>query len=142
MTIPDAAPGPAPRPYSAGMGDIEIRLMRSVMSVGDMDAAIAFWSSLGLEKQWRAKGETTAIGMGANCIQIMLLEADQPDGIAPQCIYITVEGVDAMHARCMEAQPEQTGPVGDRDYGMRDFSVIDQWWHMVIFGEPIQRSQS
>ena len=55
----------------------------------------------------------------------MLLKSDDPEEIPAQRIYLTVHGVDAMHAKCMEAQPERTGPIGDRDYGMRDFTLLD-----------------
>jgi predicted lactoylglutathione lyase len=105
------------------------------MTVNDLEAAVTFWESLGLEAQWRTEGTRIAVGMGAGSLQLMLLQSRTGEDVVPQSVYLTVSGVDVLHAKFSAEHPDRTGPIGDREYGMRDFSVIDPWQHMVVFGE-------
>ncbi len=116
---------------------IELGLMMSVMQVGAIEEAIQFWSRLGLEVRFRCpeEGETKAAGIGHNSLQLLLKPAADPDVIAPQSVYVVTNGVEELHARYSTVEPERTGRVSVREYGMRDFSVIDPWGHRVVLGE-------
>jgi len=46
--------------------------------------------------------------------------------------------IDACHAACTAAHADHPGPIGDRDYDLRDFSVIDLWAYMIVFQEVIE----
>ena len=117
--------------------DIEIRTMRSVMRVGDLEQAVTFWKSIGLIEDWRVSTDPAVVGMSGESLKLMLIPTDHTDEIHPQSVYVTMLGVDAMHERCRAARPDDTGPIGNREYGLRDFSVIDPWHHMVVFGEEL-----
>ncbi len=120
---------------------IQIQKMRSIMYITNLQTAIEFYESLGLSRQWQSETtQATAVGIGAHAIQLMLIKTpdDQQTEIHPQSISVTLEsGIDELHARCLNAQPTNTGPIGDREYSMRDFSVMDHDGHMLIFGQSL-----
>jgi uncharacterized glyoxalase superfamily protein PhnB len=53
-------------------------------------------------------------------------------------IRIIVDSVDDMHARCREAGLTLLNPVGDREYGLRDFIVCDPWGFRLRFASPLR----
>lgn len=50
---------------------------------------------------------------------------------------VFVEGVDAIHTELVSRGADVLGPPEDRDYGMRDFSVVDPDGNRLTFGEAI-----
>ena len=81
------------------MHGVEIQMMRTPMSVTDIDEAVAFWDKLDIKLLWRwpddvggkgvgtaaGKGPTRAAGLGAESIQIILiLEKDAAKIDPPQ----------------------------------------------------------
>jgi uncharacterized glyoxalase superfamily protein PhnB len=52
---------------------------------------------------------------------------------------IFCEGVDAIHAELMARGANVLGSPEDRDYGMRDFSVVDPDGNRLTFGQAIAR---
>jgi uncharacterized glyoxalase superfamily protein PhnB len=52
-------------------------------------------------------------------------------------IYVQVNGIDAYFAELQGRRVEATEP-GDRDYGMRDFEVVDPDGNRIAFGEPVR----
>ena len=50
--------------------------------------------------------------------------------------YIRIKGVDAYYAG-LQQRAADIGNIGDRDYGMRDFEVIDPDGNRLAFGEPL-----
>jgi len=49
--------------------------------------------------------------------------------------YIQVSGVDAYYSE-LKARGVNLGDLGTREYGMRDFEVIDPNGNRLAFGEP------
>lgn len=94
------------------MQGVEILMMRTPMSVTDIDVAIAFWDKIDIKLLWRwpddaggegvgkaaGKGPTRAAGVGAESIQIILFLEPDPAKINSQAICVQVSGVEECHA--------------------------------------------
>ena len=52
-------------------------------------------------------------------------------------IYIFVHDVDAIYQELLSKNVDITDPIGDRDYGMRDFDIRDPDGNMLSFGKHI-----
>ena len=52
-------------------------------------------------------------------------------------IGVQVNGIDAYFAELQARRVDATGP-GNRDYGMRDFEVVDPDGNRIAFGEPVR----
>ncbi len=53
-------------------------------------------------------------------------------------IRVMVEDVDAIYARAREAGMVLLHPIGDRDYGLRDFIVRDPFGFRLRFASPLR----
>ena len=51
-------------------------------------------------------------------------------------VYVQLSGVDAYFSE-LKARNVESSELGDREYGMRDFEVVDQWGNRLAFGTPI-----
>lgn len=98
--------------------------------VPDVDAATAFYTQkLGFEVL-RAGHEFAIVYLGEAFVLLAhqalygrRLE-DSELGLAVD-IRIMVPDVDAMHARCLDNEVEIVHDIGDREYGLRDFTIRD-----------------
>ena len=52
-------------------------------------------------------------------------------------LYIFVHDVDALHTEYLASGANIINPVGDRDYGMRDFDVRDPDGFILVFGKGV-----
>lgn len=61
------------------------------------------------------------------------------DGFAPSAahtsLYIFVHDVDAVYGEYQKSGANITNPIGDRDYGMRDFDIRDPNGYILVFGK-------
>jgi catechol 2,3-dioxygenase-like lactoylglutathione lyase family enzyme len=53
-------------------------------------------------------------------------------------IRLMVDDVDAVYLQCREAGMTLLNPIGDRDYGLRDFIVRDPWGFRLRFASPLR----
>lgn len=64
----------------------------------------------------------------------ILMIGSGPDTEEPFSLYVTVEDVDAHHARAVAAGAEIVRPLRDTDYGSREYGVRDLDGHIWYFG--------
>lgn len=63
--------------------------------------------------------------------------ADLDPKTNPCTTYVYVTGVRKFYAQCQsEGVLRQNAWLGDKDYGMRDFSLVDPDGNLLTFGEP------
>ena len=63
-------------------------------------------------------------------------ESTAPAGAS---MYIFVHDVDALHEEFQQRSVPIHNPIGTRDYGMRDFDILDPDGHMLCFGTGVER---
>ena len=110
----------------------------TVLPVRDIEASLAFYcDQLGFTATFRWQDPPTYIVMNrdeAVHIHLVKLEDEDPDRTESNTlIYIFVYDVDAIHEELLARGVAIDDPIGDRDYGMRDFDVLDPDGHRLIF---------
>ena len=116
------------------------RLVLSLLYT-DLENAIEFWIAVGFELQWRCPEQGEHTHAGIELCDVMFMVALEKPGtpFQRQSAYIVVENVEACHARCKAAHPDETSKLEDFPYGIRDFNLIDPWGHFVASGEGLDR---
>jgi len=113
-----------------------------VVSVDDLEAAIAFYGRLGFAEVWRYGDPATDAGVGRYGCMIMLSLIEPDQRIEKSSFYVFVSNVDAFHDHCAAAlngvSGATAGPLRDTDYNMRDFELHDPWGHRLTFGEGLE----
>lgn len=108
-----------------------------VIVVSDLDAGAAFYARLGFELKWKwPEAEPSHAGMKLGGAWLMLArQRDPAQAIQRAELYFFVTDVAACHAHARAALGGIVGDVADTTYGMRDFSLMDPWGHVLTFGQ-------
>jgi|SRR5688572_18565659 len=106
--------------------------------VQNVEEALAFYRDrLGFDLGWKWGAPVTHANVCRDSISLDLISA--PVGrIGTAMAYIQVSGVDAYYSE-LRARGVSLSDLGDRDYGMRDFEVIDPSGNRLAFGEATER---
>lgn len=112
--------------------------------VGDIDAAVSFYGRLGFAPGVVMEGAYAFVRRDA--VALRMLRAHDPEALrgneeAHQLVYIDVDDVDALYHELSEtlaALPEgRVRPPHDREYGQREFHVLDGDATTLLFGTAI-----
>ncbi|MCB8931966.1 MAG: VOC family protein [Chthonomonadaceae bacterium] len=134
VAVPDAgaAEGPSAAPIT-GVDDI-----CPVLAVRDVEDALAFYTEkLGFGEPWKYGEPVVYGGVKAGKHQVHFSRAESVAPAAGFAIYVTVENVDAIYARCTAHSVPIVEDLGLRPYKMRDFSLRDPNGHIVAFGQEM-----
>ena len=103
--------------------------------VQDVEVALTFYhKQLGFDLGWKWGTPVTHANVCRDSVGLDLIAAPAPSrGTA--MAYIQVSGVDAYYSE-LKARGVNLGDLGTREYGMRDFEVIDPNGNRLAFGEP------
>jgi catechol 2,3-dioxygenase-like lactoylglutathione lyase family enzyme len=103
--------------------------------VHDVEEALAFYrGQLGFDLGWQWGAPVTHANVCRDTVSLDLISVPAGrDGTA--MAYIQVKGIDAYYSELRE-RGVSVSDLGDRDYGMRDFEVIDPNGNRLAFGEP------
>ena len=110
-----------------------------VLHVEDVKASAAFYQDmLGFEIAFQFDPPTIA-GVNLDKVSLHLLQGTpNPTG---QSIYFVVSDVDLLYQRHKAAGVLITTAIGDRSYGLRDFSVQDNSGYELSFGQHCVRRE-
>lgn len=104
--------------------------------VQDVEAALTFYrKQLGFDLGWKWGTPVTHANVCRDAISLDLIGAGRQRGTA--MAYIQLRGVDAYFAE-LKARGVAVSDLATRDYGMRDFEVIDPDGNRLAFGEPAE----
>ena len=102
--------------------------------VSDVTAALAFYrDSLGFDLGWTWGEPPTHANVCRGVIDISL--ALEPSRAGTGEAYVGLRGVDAYYDE-LQGRQVQVGELDDREYGMRDFALVDPDGNRLVFGEP------
>ena len=102
--------------------------------VSDVTAAVAFYrESLGFDLGWIWGDPPTHANVCRGAIDISLMQKPSETGTGEA--YVALRGVDAYYKE-LQARHVQVGELDDREYGMRDFALVDPDGNRLVFGEP------
>jgi catechol 2,3-dioxygenase-like lactoylglutathione lyase family enzyme len=108
-----------------------------ILHVKSIDDSLHFYRDLldfSVEFLWEDP-PSYAIIKANKKIQIHLSKLEKQLTLPPRAVmYIFVEEVDMLFQKYEERNVPIHHPIGDRDYKMRDFDVIDPDGHVITFG--------
>ena len=104
----------------------------------DLPVSLAFYlDKLGFTLAWEWGQPVELAAVCRDEVELTLASrADaKPDGISR--LYLHIDGIDDYHAQLLAAGVAITVAIGDRPYGMRDFSVTDPAGNVLCFGQAL-----
>jgi len=106
--------------------------------VADVETALDFYvRKLGFDLGWKWGSPPTHANVCRDSISLDLISTPPPrQGTA--MAYVQVRGVDAYFSE-LRTRDVSLGDLDDRDYGMRDFEIVDPSGNRITFGEPAER---
>lgn len=131
----------------------QLQRISPLLQVSDLDKSIGFYTTkLGFEEKWRDENgfvilyrDGCDLFLGQNQTKVDLRNSTariQQDGFASYDLHIHCSpgAADALWKEFNEAGVrilEKEGPM-NREYGIRDFTVIDPDGYTIVFGSPIE----
>lgn len=112
----------------------------TVWPVKDMEASLSFYrDQLGFEVTFTWEDPITYAVIKRGNIGINLtIRDDMPANYAPlAALYVYVHDVDALWQEFTSNGAKVTNPIGDRDYGMRDFDLEDPNGYRIVIGKGL-----
>jgi catechol 2,3-dioxygenase-like lactoylglutathione lyase family enzyme len=116
--------------------NIECEQHHTGIVVSDLAAAIDFYTNkLGFWLSFKWGEPTTMAGVNLGHVQIFLEHGEpSPKGCY---LYFVVNDADAFHGFHRNNGVEIVQPIGDREYGIRDYSVRDLYGYILSFGHRL-----
>ena len=108
-----------------------------VLTVNDLQKAIAFYSSkLGFEVGWQWGDPPSYASVCRDHVEINL--SLEPLGSHRfSKTYLVVEHVELIYQLWVAKGVEPVEPIGNREYGMRDFAIKDPFGNIICVGESL-----
>lgn len=118
------------------MSATRFRSVSPILTVSNVDAAIAFYESvMGFQTGWKWGTPTTVASVCRDGVELMLESAQGAAGRVPSRIYIVLSGLDSYYAQLVAAGANITVALAVRDYGMKDCRIVDPDGNEISFGE-------
>lgn len=112
------------------------------LGTDDLPATLAFYrQKLGFDLAWEWGSPLDVAAVCRDAVEITLTcRSDaRPDGSSR--LYIGIDAIDTYHAQLQQAGVPIHVAIGDRPYGMRDFSIADPAGNVLTFGQPLPQTQ-
>lgn len=108
-----------------------------ILPVRDLSRSLSFYEQLGFTTEFLWQEPPTYAVLTANeaNLHLSLLAPQHRDRKVRSVLYLFVQDVDQMYESCQAAGLAIEVELGDRDYGMRDFELLDPDGHLLTFGE-------
>jgi len=109
---------------------------RATLGAKDVAASVKFYTeTLGFEVETTMGDPPSFAILRIDDTGLGLVKTDSPTVESFACVYFTVEGVEALHARCVAANAVITNSLTRHPWGNYDFVVQDPDGHMIALGE-------
>ena len=109
----------------------------SVLPAKDLALSLDFYiKDLGfhLTFSWGEPVDYAVLKRGAVSIHLTKRQDEQEPSPTHTALYIFVHDVDVVYEELLARNTVIINPIGDRDYGMRDFDVQDPEGHVITIG--------
>ena len=111
--------------------------LAAIFQVRDLPEALAFYTEmLEFEVGWTWGEPATYASVCRDRVEFNFGTPQEGQAITPSSVYIGISNIDAYHERICRRGVEVAVPIGDRDYGMRDFTIADPSGNRLSFGQP------
>jgi catechol 2,3-dioxygenase-like lactoylglutathione lyase family enzyme len=110
--------------------------LSAIFSARDLPEALAFYTDvLGFDIGWTWGDPPSYASVCRDGIELNLGPPREGETLAPSSVYIVVTEIDAYYARLQARGIVALVEIGDRPYGMRDFTVDDPSGNKLSFGQ-------
>ncbi len=112
------------------------------LGTDDLPATLAFYrEKLGFDLAWEWGSPLEVAAVCRDQVEITLTcrPDAKPDGISR--IYLAMDAIDIYYAQLQQAGVPIAVTIGDRPYGMRDFSITDPAGNVLCFGQASPQAQ-
>ena len=117
---------------------VEFTAMQPVLAVVDLSVELRYYvERLGFEVTWRWGEPPSRAGVARGGLELQLVSDGRFAPSCPSRVYFSVQGVDSLYEECRRRGAEIDEELGDREFGMRDFRVIDLSGNVLGFGETV-----
>ena len=111
-----------------------------ILGVGDLPASLTFYQDiLGFSVAWQWGTPPSRAGVASGAVELQLLSDPRLRPAAPGRIYVHMTGIEAFYREVCARGGKIQEPLADRDWGMRDFRILDPSGNQLGFAEPIPR---
>ena len=113
----------------------------TVLPVDDVESAMEYYHrQLGFEitMEWGDPVEHVAVKRGGVVFFLVRSTYEQVSKGKHAAAYVFIADVDSYYNECMDKEVNISTEIGDREYGMRDFDVVDPSGHMISFGTGLE----
>jgi predicted enzyme related to lactoylglutathione lyase len=109
---------------------------RTTLPVRDVPTSIDFYQrAVGFEVLVTMGDPPDFAIIGVDDTGLGLGQVDQPAVSPLACCYFDVDGVEALHQRCLDAGASVAAPLTRHPWGNYDFVIADPDGHLLAFGE-------
>lgn len=112
----------------------------TIFHVSDVEKSIAFYSQeLGFLVGFKLGNPTFYAGLSWGTVGLHISSTyPYQNNTGHGNLYLTFAEVDSLYEKLVAAGVEFYSPIGDRDYGMRDFAIKDPDGNQIGIGAEIQ----
>ncbi len=113
-----------------------------VFHVSDIEKSIDFYANrLGFHVDFRFGDPVTYVGLSLGNVCLHLSSSyPYKNNTGHGNLYITAEEVDGVYRQLREAGVEFYCPIGNREYGLRDFAIADPDGNQIGIGAVLQET--
>ena len=117
---------------------IECEQVHAGLAVGDLAAAIDFYTKkLGFTLAFTWGDPPTFAGVNLDKVQMFLRKGTPNANPQPGAVYFLVGDADLLYDFHRANAVEVVHPIGDREYGIRDYIVRDLHGYYLVFGHHL-----
>lgn len=111
--------------------------LAAIFTVRDLAEALAFYTDrLEFEIGWTWGEPPSYASVCRDRVELNLGLPAEGKSATSSAVYISLTRIDEYHARLLAHGVTVRVPIGDRDYGMRDFTIADPSGNELTFGQP------
>ena len=112
------------------------------LGTDDLPATLAFYQEkLGFDLAWEWGSPLEVAAVCRDQVEITLTCRSDAKPGGTSRLYISIDAIDDYHAHLQRTGVAIDVGIGDRPYGMRDFSVADPAGNVLTFGQPLPQAQ-
>lgn len=110
-----------------------------ILSVHDLPSALDWYPRvLGFAVAWTWGDPVGLASVCRDAVELNLGKRGEYGAPGPSQIYVRLSGIDGFYEQVCRAGATIRVEIGDRPYGLRDFSIEDESGNRLDFGEPIE----
>jgi uncharacterized glyoxalase superfamily protein PhnB len=118
-----------------------IESLAPIFPVRDLSRALDFYQKIGFKTEflWEDPPSYAVLSAGEQAgLHLSLMAPGHRGRQTKSLLYLFVRDVDGIYRACLDAGISPYVEIGDRDYGMRDFELLDPDGNQLTIGTSLE----